>query len=107
MYSLHLAILAPLILSIFIPLFYRIFRQIHTGWFVLPLPIVLFVYFLTFLPETMSGRSLIEMINWIPSLGINFTAKVDGLALLFALLITGIGALVVLYSIYYLAKNKE
>ncbi|MFB3163196.1 Na+/H+ antiporter subunit A [Neobacillus sp. 179-J 1A1 HS] len=107
MSSLHLAILAPLVLSIFIPLFYRIFRYIHTGWFVLPIPIVLFVYFLTFLPETMRGRSLIEMINWIPSLGINFTAKVDGLGLLFALLITGIGALVVLYSIYYLAKNKE
>ncbi|MFB3166373.1 Na+/H+ antiporter subunit A [Neobacillus sp. 179-C4.2 HS] len=107
MSSLHLAILAPLVLSIFIPLFYRIFRLIHTGWFVLPIPIVLFVYFLTFLPETMRGRSLIEMINWIPSLGINFTAKVDGLGLLFALLITGIGALVVLYSIYYLAKNKE
>jgi multicomponent Na+:H+ antiporter subunit A len=104
---LHLAIVAPLILSIFIPIFYRIFRQIHTGWFVLPLPILLFVYFLTFLPETMRGRSLIEIINWIPSLGINFTAKVDGLGLLFALLITGIGALVVLYSIYYLAKNKE
>jgi multicomponent Na+:H+ antiporter subunit A len=105
--ALHLAILAPLVLSIFIPLFYRIFRLIHTGWFVLPIPIVLFVYFLTFLPETMRGRSLIEMINWIPSLGINFTAKVDGLGLLFALLITGIGSLVVLYSIYYLAKNKE
>lgn len=104
---LHLAIVAPLILSIFIPLFYRIFRQIHTGWFVLPLPILLFVYFLTFLPETMSGKSFIEMINWIPSLEINFTAKVDGLGLLFSLLITGIGALVVLYSIYYLAKNKE
>lgn len=107
MSSLHLAIVAPLILSIFIPLFYRIFRQLHTGWFVLPLPIILFVYFLNFLPETMRGRSLIEIINWIPTLGINFTAKIDGLGLLFALLITGIGALVVLYSIYYLANNKE
>jgi multicomponent Na+:H+ antiporter subunit A len=107
MYSLHLAILAPFVLSIFIPLFYRIFRQIHTGWLVLPLPILLFVYFLTFLPTTMSGKSLIEMISWIPTLGINFTAKVDGLGLLFSLLITGMGALVVLYSIYYLEKKKE
>ncbi|MEC1525055.1 Na+/H+ antiporter subunit A [Neobacillus niacini] len=103
----HLAIVAPLVLSVFIPVFYRIFRHIHTGWFVLPLPILLFVYFLTFLPETMRGESFIESMNWIPSLGINFTAKVDGLGLLFALLITGIGALVVLYSIYYLAKTKE
>jgi multicomponent Na+:H+ antiporter subunit A len=55
----------------------------------------------------MNGSSYNHVINWIPSLGINFTAKVDGLGLLFALLITGIGALVVLYSIYYLAKHKE
>ncbi len=48
-----------------------------------------------------------ESLSWIPSLGIHFTTKVDGLGLLFALLITGIGALVVLYSIYYLAQDKE
>jgi len=104
---LHWAIVAPLFLSIFIPIFYKIFRRIHTGWFVLPLPILLFVYFLSFLPTTMSGKTMMESMNWIPSLGINFTAKVDGLGLLFSLLITGIGALVVLYSIYYLAKDKE
>ncbi|MEH7113679.1 Na+/H+ antiporter subunit A [Neobacillus niacini] len=107
MYSLHVAIVAPLILSIFIPLFYRLFRQIHTGWFVLPLPILLFIYFFTYVPVTMSGRSFSNNINWIPSLGINFRAQVDGLGLLFSLLITGIGALVVLYSIFYLAKKKE
>lgn len=104
---LHWAILSPLFLSIFIPTFYKVFRRIHTGWFVLPLPIILFVYFLSFLPATMSGKSIMDSINWIPSLGINFTAKVDGLGLLFSLLITGIGALVVLYSIFYLAKDKE
>ncbi len=44
---------------------------------------------------------------WIPSFQINFTVVVDGLSLLFALLITGIGALVTFYSIFYLEKNKE
>ena len=43
----------------------------------------------------------------MPSFGINFIAYVDGLGLLFAMLITGIGSLVVLYSIYYLDKKKE
>ena len=83
------------------------FRRIHTGWLVLPLPILLFIYFLSFLPKTSNQKTVTESFNWIPSLGINFTAKVDGLGLLFALLITGIGALVVLYSIYYLVKEKE
>ncbi|MFE8702387.1 Na+/H+ antiporter subunit A [Cytobacillus sp. FJAT-54145] len=104
---LHLAIISPLLLAIFIPIFYKNFRQIHTGWFILPLPILLFSYFISFISITTSQRTITETINWIPSLGINFTARIDGLGLLFALLITGIGALVVLYSIYYLNKDKE
>ncbi|WP_191557218.1 Na+/H+ antiporter subunit A [Metabacillus idriensis] len=99
---LHAAIISPFLLAILIPFLYKYFRSIHTGWFVLVLPIVLFVYFLGFMGETVQLT-----VNWIPSLGINFTAYVDGLGLLFALLITGIGSLVVLYSIYYLSKEKE
>lgn len=104
---LHLAILSPLLFSIFIPILYKRLSSIHTGWFVLPLPTFLFIYFLSTIPKISNQHTVTETVKWIPSLGINFTAKVDGLSLLFALLITGIGALVVFYSIYYLAKNKE
>ncbi|MGG0716071.1 Na+/H+ antiporter subunit A [Robertmurraya massiliosenegalensis] len=104
---LHLAIIAPLIFAIVVPFFYKGFRQIHTGWFVLPIPILLFAYFFSFISLTRDKEIVMETLEWIPTLGINFTAKVDGLGLLFALLITGIGALVVLYSIYYLSKEKE
>ncbi len=48
-----------------------------------------------------------ETVLWMPSFSINFTVLLDGLALLFALLITGIGALVIFYSIFYLNKKKE
>ncbi|WP_062109447.1 Na+/H+ antiporter subunit A [Bacillus niameyensis] len=104
---LHIAILAPLLLAIFIPFVYKRFRSIHTGWFVLWLPAILFIYFLQYLPDIKNQGFVEKTFNWIPSLGINFTAYVDGLGLLFALLITGIGTLVVFYSIYYLAKDKE
>ncbi|MFO1445359.1 Na+/H+ antiporter subunit A [Bacillus sp. Bva_UNVM-123] len=104
---LHLAVISPFLLAIFIPILYKLFRRIHTGWFVLPLPILLFSYFLSFLPFISKKEIIIESVPWIPVLGIDFTVKVDGLGLLFALLISGIGALVVLYSIYYLAKEKE
>ncbi|HZG71835.1 MAG TPA: Na+/H+ antiporter subunit A [Chondromyces sp.] len=104
---LHLAIFAPFLMAIFIPLLYKGFRNIHTGWFVLILPIVLFAYFLTYLPVTKDNQTVTQSFDWIPSLGISFTAYVDGLGLLFALLITGIGSLVVLYSIYYLSKERE
>jgi len=104
---LHWAILAPFLFAIFVPLVYKVFPKLHTGWFVLLLPVVLFLYFLQFLLNRTHYETVIETVEWIPSLGINFTAYVDGLGLLFALLITGIGSLVVLYSIYYLSKEKE
>src|SRR5699024_7380407 len=55
----------------------------------------------------MSGETAISSLPWIPSLGISFESYIDGLSLLFTFLITGIGALVVLYSIYYLDKYQE
>ncbi|MDI5790510.1 hypothetical protein PO124_24885 [Bacillus licheniformis] len=67
-------------------------------------------YYLFIFPHdqmTADGGTLKAVLEWIPSFGINFTAYVDGLGLLFALLITGIGSLVVLYSIYYLSKERE
>ncbi|WP_243290478.1 Na+/H+ antiporter subunit A [Bacillus sp. FJAT-47783] len=104
---LHWAILAPFLFATFIPLVYKKIPKIHTGWFVLVLPVVLFLYFLQLLLSQKHQETMISTVEWIPSLGINFTAYVDGLGLLFALLITGIGSLVVLYSIYYLSKEKE
>ncbi|PSL45061.1 multisubunit sodium/proton antiporter MrpA subunit [Salsuginibacillus halophilus] len=104
---LHLAIISPFLLAILIPFLYRYARNIHTGWFVFLLPLALFAYFLTYVPVTSGGGTHQANLPWVPSLGIYFNAYVDGLSLLFALLITGIGALVVLYSIYYLSKKTE
>jgi multicomponent Na+:H+ antiporter subunit A len=104
---LHLVILAPFILAIFVPFLYKYVRQIHTGWFVLTLPVLLFTYLIQYIPVVSRGESTIASLDWIPSLDIYYTVYVDGLGLLFSLLITGIGSLVVLYSIYYLSKNTE
>ncbi|MBP1968737.1 multicomponent Na+:H+ antiporter subunit A [Virgibacillus natechei] len=104
---LHWATIAPFLLAILIPFFYKYARRIHTGWFVLILPLVLFIYFLSYIPVTSSGDTIMNSVPWVPSLGIYFDVYVDGLSLLFALLITGIGTLVVLYSIYYLSKKNE
>jgi multicomponent Na+:H+ antiporter subunit A len=72
------------------------------------LPLSLFVYLIQFLPNISRGETIYYQQPWVPSLGINFDIYLDGLSLLFGLLITGIGTLVVLYSIYYLYnKQKE
>jgi formate hydrogenlyase subunit 3/multisubunit Na+/H+ antiporter MnhD subunit len=48
------------------------------------------------------GRPVTASLDWVPSLGVNLAFHVDGLALLFALLICGIGALVLIYAGGYL-----
>ncbi|MCL6574166.1 MAG: Na+/H+ antiporter subunit A, partial [Bacillus sp. (in: Bacteria)] len=107
MSSLHWAVLAPFLLAIFVPILFKLFRSIHTGWFVLVLPVFLFAFFTRFISVTKQGETIIESASWIPSLQIGIDFYVDGLGLLFALLITGIGSLVVLYSVFYLSKEKE
>jgi multicomponent K+:H+ antiporter subunit A len=53
-------------------------------------------------PAVFGGEVLRFGVPWLPALGLDFGLRLDGLAWLFALLITGIGALVVLYAAWYL-----
>lgn len=104
---LHWAVSAPFLAAVLVPVLYRLFKRVHTGWFVLILPIVLFTYFFSKISTVRSGAAVRDRVSWIPSLGIHADLYLDGLGLLFALLITGIGALVILYSIFYLSRKKE
>jgi multicomponent K+:H+ antiporter subunit A len=56
-------------------------------------------------PLALKGSVLAWRIEWLPSLGVGFGLRLDGLAFMFALLITAIGALVVLYGAYYLSRD--
>ncbi|RAV01280.1 Na+/H+ antiporter subunit A [Paenibacillus sp. YN15] len=104
---LHAAILIPFLFCIPVLLAHRVVPRLHTGWAVLPAPLFLFVCFLLQLPAVQEGEAVLASVPWIPSLGVNIQLYLDGLALLFALLITGVGSLVTLYSIFYLNKAKE
>ena len=66
------------------------------------LPAVLFIYFIAQVPLITSGNILLQHIDWVPSLGVNFDFKLDGLSLLFCLLITGIGTAIFIYARGYL-----
>jgi multicomponent K+:H+ antiporter subunit A len=53
-------------------------------------------------PQVLAGGEIHSHRDWIPLLGLSLSFRLDGLALLFVLLITGIGLLVFLYAFYYL-----
>ena len=54
-------------------------------------------------PEMADGAVLRQEIPWLPALGLNLVIRMDGFAWLFAMLVFGIGALVVLYARYYMS----
>ena len=49
------------------------------------------------------GNVVRAEIEWIPAAGLNFVVRLDGFAWMFALLIAGVGFLVVLYARYYMS----
>src|SRR5690625_4059117 len=98
-------VLLPLIFACFIPYLNKFKDKVHTGIFTFLIPFIIFIYFFQFIGKDF--EPILHTYNWIPSLNINFDFYLDGLSLLFVLLISGIGALVVLYSIYYLSKSEK
>ncbi|HET7587398.1 MAG TPA: monovalent cation/H+ antiporter subunit A, partial [Gammaproteobacteria bacterium] len=56
-------------------------------------------------PAVAAGDILRYELPWLPALGLNFVLRMDGFAWLFAMLITGIGGLVVLYARYYMSPS--
>ncbi len=95
------AVLSGFVLASLIPLLSRYIPK-AIPFLVPSLPLVLFVYFLSFLGPVGSGEVFSYHYSWVPSFGINLDFQLDGLALLFALMITGIGTLVFFYSANYL-----
>jgi multicomponent K+:H+ antiporter subunit A len=55
--------------------------------------------------EVMRGQTIVQTITWIPSIDLNLSFRLDGLGLVFALLILGIGLLVVMYAWFYLSSR--
>lgn len=104
-FAMIFAVLAPLLIALFVPLLSKRKQTIHTGYFILFVPLFIFIYFLQFIGRTFEPVK--HTYSWIPSLHINFDFYLDGLSLLFVLLISGIGTLVVFYSIFYLDKTER
>jgi len=60
---------------------------------------------LTHVPAVMSGQVIEAGWEWLPGLGLHVNFFLDGLGLLFAGLILGIGLLIIIYARFYLAEQ--
>jgi multicomponent Na+:H+ antiporter subunit A len=100
------SLLLPFMAAVAAPLVTR--RLSHNAAWILALaPAFSFVYFAGYLPEIAAGEVVTGGYAWVPSLNLSFSWFIDGLSLTFALLITGIGTLIVLYSGGYMKGHPQ
>lgn len=52
-------------------------------------------------------QPLLQHWQWLPEIGLNLSFRLDGLALIFGLLISGIGTLIFIYAWYYLNRKNS
>jgi multicomponent Na+:H+ antiporter subunit A len=71
------------------------------------IPAGLFAALLYLLPQVAAGHEFRIRLDWIPSLGIALSFALDGLSLLFALIICCVGFFVTLYAADYLPRNAD
>ena len=83
----------------------RLLCRQRVGWLLALVPAGLFVGFLGFYGTIEAGQTVTERVAWAPSLGVELTFRLDGFAYLFCLLVTGVGALVVIYADAYLVER--
>ncbi len=70
-------------------------------------PLASFGWLLTRAPAVTAGGQDVQAYRWAPALGLSIDLRLDGLALLFGLLVTGVGALALLYGVRYFAGRTE
>ena len=79
----------------------------NAAWLLALAPVAIFIHFLGFATEVADGGVVTGGFQWVPSFNVSFSWLIDGLSLTFALLISGIGALIILYSGGYLKGHAQ
>lgn len=95
----------PFLLVLLLPLFNRLARPIRV-YLLTGIIAALFGWLLLYLPILAEFNTIEYVFPWVPQLGLNLSFYVDGLSVIFGLIVTGIGAVVTLYTGYYFDDDE-
>lgn len=105
-FNLPIIVLLPFVAAIFAA-WASTFNRLASAWLAAIVTILAIILLLPSLEMVFAGETLIQTWSWIPAIGLEFAFRLDGLALLFALLILVIGLLVIIYARYYLSSKDK
>ncbi|MDP2004976.1 MAG: monovalent cation/H+ antiporter subunit A [Rubrivivax sp.] len=82
-------------------------RRYGAAWAAAGVTAVVMALLLSQAPAVFAGQTLLQHTAWMPAIGLHANFRLDGLALMFGLMITGVGLLVILYAAYYLGPEER
>jgi multicomponent Na+:H+ antiporter subunit A len=83
------------------------FTRPFAGWLLALVPAAIFVVLWSLLGDVVDRGFLVVSFPWVPDYELNLSFFIDGLSLTFALTISGVGALIVLYAGAYLKGHPH
>ena len=106
--SMLLVALAPFIAALAAP-WIKKFAPAHAGWILATVPASIFLFLLSFVDLVIAQKGVSFVLPWVPiaeyallGVKIELSFYLDGLSLIFGLLISGIGTFIVIYAGGYL-----
>jgi multicomponent Na+:H+ antiporter subunit A len=101
-----LTVLLPFVVAALAPLLHRLLGG-AAGVVMAAAPVAAFVALWGTLERVAAGETILVAWPWAPSWGLNLSFVIDGLSLMFALTIAGIGAFILVYSSAYLKGHRQ
>lgn len=98
--------LIVIMLIVLMTLFIKSLRR-FAGYIALLAPILASGYFLAQIPNVLHGKFVEFKIPWMPAIDVNPDFRLDGLGLMFGLIISIIGVAVFFYATQYLSVNRD
>lgn len=98
--------LIVIMLIVLMTLFIKSLRR-FAGYIALLAPILASGYFLAQIPNVLHGKFVEFKIPWMPAIDVNLDFRLDGLGLMFGLIISIIGVAVFFYATQYLSINRD
>lgn len=104
--SIALVAIAPFVAALLAPWVLRAAGG-YGGWVMALVPASIFVFLAQFIEPVVAHHVVRASLAWVPSYDLALSFYIDGLSLTFAMTISGIGTLIVIYSGAYLSGHAH
>jgi len=104
--ALTLAVFLPFVLAGILPVVEKVLKS-RIGWYASAVALLSFVLVSQVASSVIHGENIQGSLSWLPSVGIDLSFYGDGLSVMFGLIVSGIGIIIMLYSNEYMSMRED